>query len=158
MSQTAYNTEFAVAVAGMLNDNGVDDVLTFAAETTLEAGRPVVRGTADTQCLLPSGAADEFLGVTVFQQPVEDDDLAAVLTFSVGEPVGVLQKGRIWVRVEEAVVAGDPVFWRHTTSGPLVPGGWRNDADTATAVQVAGARFLTDAAIDTLALLSLNVA
>ena len=158
MSQTSYTEEGAVGVPGMLNDIGVNDVLSFAAEAAVEAGRPMVRGTADTQALLPSGAGDEFLGVSVFQQPVQDGALAGALSFSAGETLGVLQKGRVWVRVETAVSAGDSVFWRHTTTGPLVPGGWRIDADTAAAVQVTGARFLTDAAQDALALLSLNIA
>lgn len=160
MSQTSYSITAPVAVQGQLE--GVSDgymIDSFANEESggLEAGRPLVRGTAANQVLLPSGAADEFLGVSVFQQAIQNEDLTGDFMFADGETVGVLTRGKIWVTVEEAVATTDDVYWRHTVNGGLIPGGWRTDADTANAVQVTQAKWLTAAAQDGLALLSINL-
>lgn len=63
-----------------------------------------------------------------------------------GEPLPVLTRGGIWVFTEEAVVDRDKVFVRIAAgSGGSVLGAFRNDADTATCVEVVGARFMRDA-------------
>jgi hypothetical protein len=56
----------------------------------------------------------------------------------------LLRDGRIYVAVEQAVVAGDPVFVRYATgAGGSQRGAFRKDADTATALLVKGAKYLT---------------
>ena len=64
-----------------------------------------------------------------------------------GESVPVLTAGGIWVFTEEAVVEGDPVYVRVASgAGGSVLGAFRNDADTASCVQIPDARFCRDAA------------
>ena len=48
------------------------------------------------------------------------------------------------VYVDDTVAVGDPVFLRHTAGGSVV-GTFRNDADTANAQAIAGAKFLSAA-------------
>ena len=61
------------------------------------------------------------------------------------------------MEVDEAVSAGDPVFFRHTGAAADI-GKFRNDADTANADAVAGAKFESSTTGAGIAVLSLNVA
>ena len=148
MSQTNYTIEAALAFAGMIAEGSKTRSISRSSEDAVafEAGRPGVAGTdAETQFVLPTGAGEVFLGVTVHKHGREQMGLAGPLSFQQNENVELLRQGQIWVIVEEAVSVGDPVFFRHTVNGGLVPGGWRTDADTANADQVDGAVFMTDA-------------
>lgn len=63
------------------------------------------------------------------------------------ETVRLLETGDIAVFTEEIVADRDPVFVRIAAgAGGSVLGAFRNDADTASCVQVPGARFVRDAA------------
>ena len=157
MAQTTYTTLPALALAGMYSDTSPRSEISRASEsaTAVEFGRPVVVGTDPaTQFLLPSAAGQVFLGVTVRHADKRDPDASDIIQ---DEVAGLCRQGYLWVTVEEAVVGGDPVYFRHTTSGPLVPGGWRNDADTATADLLPGAVYMTAAAIDSLAIIQFNL-
>ena len=139
MSQTSYSTEAAVAFAGMLSDctNSSRRSISRANEesSAVAPGKPAVAGTLPAEeFLLPSGAADVYLGCTVHrhgpQDPTDDG-------FATGETVELLREGAIWVIAKTQVAVGDDVYWDHTTN----PGTWRNDSTTA--VQVPGAKFMT---------------
>lgn len=164
MSQTAYTTQAPLAFAGQIAEfEGRENSKSFAFENNLAAagygaGRPAVVGTdPDTQFDVPATTGERFLGITVHRHGREDVELAGEFAWVTDEDVEILRRGRIWVIVEEAVTAGDPVFFRHTVNGGLIPGGWRTDVDTANADQVAGAEFMTSAAIDTVAIIDLNL-
>ncbi len=164
MSQTAYTVDAPVAFAGLIAEAGGREASisrafeNAGAAAGYGAGRPAVAGTdPETQFDVPSGAGDRFLGITVHQHGRQDLELAGDFAFITDEPVELVRRGRIWVIVEEAVTAGDPVFWRHTVNGGLIPGGWRTDLDTANAIQVLQAEFMTDALIDTVAIIDLNL-
>jgi hypothetical protein len=58
-----------------------------------------------------------------------------------GETVGSERQGKVWCRVEEAVVKGDTVFCRISTGTAATRGAFRNDADSGTAVAITGLRF-----------------
>lgn len=69
--------------------------------------------------------------------------------------VPVMTKGDIWVKVEAAVAAGDPVYARMTESGTDIRGQFRGSPATGFA-KVPGAKFLTtQSSADGLALLEL---
>jgi hypothetical protein len=73
----------------------------------------------------------------------------------------LVSRGEVWVQVEQAVTPSSPVFTRFNAVGatgtnPAV-GRFRTDADTARAVAVPNARFLTSAAAGGLALLEINI-
>ena len=159
MSQTSYSQDNAVAFAGLVADNAPKYSITRASEsaTSVEFGRPAVAGTdAETQFALPSTTGEFVLGVTVHHHAQQDLSSSGDGIVQ-DEDAELLRSGTVWVVVEETVVAGDDVFFRHTTSGPLVPGGWRNDADTATADQLPNAVYLTGASADGLAKIQFNL-
>lgn len=58
-----------------------------------------------------------------------------------GETVGSERQGKIYCRVEEAVVKGDTVYCRISTGTYATRGYFRNDADSGTAVAISGIRF-----------------
>lgn len=58
----------------------------------------------------------------------------------------VLKRGRAWVYGEVAMAKTDSVFVRYTAAGGNVVGNFRNDADTAKAIQIYGARVVTPSA------------
>jgi hypothetical protein len=154
MSQTSYSTTAAQAFAGMMAefDNTTKSSISRANEesSAVAFGKPAVAGTdAGTQFLLPSGAADVFLGCTVHKHGSEDltdDGIAS------GEVAEVLRRGKIWVVAADTVAVGDAVYWRHTT----VPGVWRNVATDSTLV--AGATWATaTSGADELAVIDFNL-
>ena len=79
--------------------------------------------------------------------------------FAAGETLAVMRKGRIWVITEEAVTPASPVFVRFASGGGGTQlGAFRDDADTATAVDMsAKLKFLTTAAADALVLLQVDL-
>ncbi len=160
MSQTAYPLEAAVAFPGMLGEGGKEFSISRANEdaVAIGAGRPVVVGTdPETQAALPSSAGETFLGITTAKHGRERLDLVGAASFRQNENMEIVRKGRVWVTVEEAVVYGDPVFFRHTDNGPLLAGGWRNDTAAGEADAVPEAIFASTAAIDTVALIEINL-
>lgn len=153
MSQTTYSLQADRAFAGMLGDSGASDKRSISRAneegSAVAFGKPAVAGTdGEKQFLLPSGAADVFLGVTVHHHATEDPTDDGIAT---GETAELLTQGPIWVVAKTAVAVGDDVYWDHTTN----PGTWRNDATTA--VQVPGAKWMTPTSgADQLALMEIN--
>lgn len=123
------------------------------ATEPLPFGRAVVIGTTDKSCKLPSAASEVFMGIAERIHSVVDpidgnaDEIAPFSTASVG------YHGRWLAEVEQAVSAGDPVFFRHTGG---TAGAWRMDNDGGNADQVANARWETSAGVGELAELLLN--
>lgn len=153
MSQTTYDIQAPVAFAGMLADAGASDKRSISRAneegSAVAFGKPAVAGTdAEKQFLLPSGAGDTFIGVTVHHHGTQDPTDDGIAT---GETAELLTQGPIWVIAKTQVAVGDDVYWDHTTN----PGTWRNDATTA--VQVPGAKWMTaTSGADQLAVLEIN--
>lgn len=154
MSQTTYDIQAAVAYAGLLADF---DATTKASvsraneeSSAVAFGKPAVAGTdAEKQFLLPSGAGDTFLGVTVHKMGTQDPTDDGIASEETGE---ILRRGKIWVVAATQVAVGDDVYWRHTTA----PGTWRNDATDS--VKVDGAIWATaTSGADELAVIDINL-
>lgn len=159
MSQTTYPLVAPVAFAGLLEHRIASMSRSLEDAVAIAAGVMAVAPASDPEdeFRLPSAAGQTQYGITVHRHGREDFALAGAFAFAQGEDVELLRQGRIWVLVEEAITANDPVFFRHTVNGGLVPGGWRNDAAAAEADAVPNAIFLTTAAIDTVALIDINL-
>lgn len=71
--------------------------------------------------------------------------------------MSILRRGRLWVEVEDAVTAYGSVFIRFSASGAEVLGSARSDADTADAVALPSAKFLTGASAGGVALVEINL-
>ncbi len=132
------------------------------AEADLTNGRLVVLGTNDKGAKLPAAAGDvtgKTLGITRYQASrMVNWPSGVTVPFPNGTTVPVIRRGKIWVKVEEAVAPGDPVFARHTAgAGGTTIGAFRKSADTATAAQVPSAVYRTTAAINGLALVEINL-
>lgn len=112
-------------------------------------GRAVVRRTTGANVKgksikLPDAASQEFQGVSERIHSVVDPTNASSNpgAASAFQDLTAVHEGEMLVDVEEAVTAGDPVFFRHTAgAGGTKLGIFRNDADTASADQVTGAKF-----------------
>lgn len=159
MAQLTYSVDMPIAFAGLLADNARrKDTLSRSSEeaTSFPHGVAVVAGTdPDTQALLPTGAAD-LLGVAQHSHANEvgGDDQNLV---DEGKMFNVLHEGRIYVEVEEAVTPASPVFVRIAAgAGGSQLGAFRASADTATALQASGARFLTSAGAGEFAVLEID--
>jgi hypothetical protein len=155
MSQNSYSQNMAVGRAGMVADNKTVDIVTRVNPTVaIPFGCAVVKGTADRDVKLPTAATDitgqgKFQGVALIDtvQSVADSNAPGFVVKSV---VPVIQKGVVWVQVEEAVAPTDPVYVRYADgvadNTKTQKGAFRKSADTSTAAQVPNARYITSAA------------
>ena len=139
------------------------------ATVVLPFGHGVVRRTAGANVTaksvaIPSATGQDIMGVTTRihsnVDPTSADPANQQGAVSPFQDASIVHEGQVWVEVDEAVAAGDPVFMRHTAggTGPGVPGSFRQDADTARADQLAGAKFESATTGVGLARVSLNLA
>ena len=155
--QDAYTAEQEVAHEGQRADLGLIDIISKAAEgSEINFGRAVIRGTSDDQAKLPSATGQAFMGVTEFTTAWAAN-ASDVHLYEENREMNIVTFGRMWVITEEAVVPGDPVFFRHTAGGGgSIIGRFRTDADTASADQIVGATFETTAGAGALAMIKLK--
>lgn len=102
----------------------------------------------DSKARLPRQAADitglAALGIAIHSQNNEQALAGSTNPgYAFGTEMNVCRKGRVWVRPEVAVVAGDPVYVRYTVNGTKTVGSFRNDDDSSKAAQLPNARFET---------------
>ena len=152
--QTSYPLNPRVALEGQLDNMAVYDAHSKSVEGDVGFGRAVVRGTnPDTQVTLPSASTPAFFGVAQRIIGLENP-LTGTLerdSYLDTETAAIIRSGYIWVITEEAVVPGDPVYYRFTAgAGGTVIGRFRKTDDTATAAQIDGATFETTAAADSI--------
>lgn len=151
--QTTYGFDFPVAFEGQLADINnyrmVTGVLEGAANIPFGVG--LKKGAAsDDGYLSPSAAGDLIEGISVHSHSRDNRGFSSLLPadagVSPGQNFNVLRSGSIYVKVEQAVTAHDVVFCRYAAgAGGTQLGAFRKDADTATAAQLKGARYLTSA-------------
>ena len=163
MSQTAYSVDPALAFRGMLGDPNDDSFaipLANGAAAAVGFGIAVRRDVTnpEDQFDIFNATGQDCVGILVHTQAQENPALTGDLGVDLLEVASVLRRGRIWVRVEEAVSVGDPVFFRHTAgAGGSEIGAFRNDADTASCDQLAGAAWLQGSSGAGVALLEVNI-
>lgn len=163
--QTSVTYSPAVAIEGQLDDsaNSGADERSYAAGVDITNGRFVVQGTADGRCKLPTATGEitggKALGISRYRATAMTSWPAGqTVPYPQGTTVPVVRRGPVWVKVEEAVAPGDPVFVRFAAgAGGTALGAFRKSADTATAVQYPGAVYLDTAAANGLARVDLNM-
>ncbi len=178
--QTEVLSEFAVATDGLLADSSPMSVSSYTSEEA-SAGIPfgvcVAQGDADFGAALVAATSDVLIGISVYSNDFEvpfqlvlgdaADPPAAYAKIQPEVTFGVLRKGRVWVRTEEAVSPGDAVRVRGVTSsndtGYLAAnaeqaGAFRTTADDTTDCTdiSAFARWLTSADAGDLACLEVD--
>ncbi|RLC88282.1 MAG: hypothetical protein DRJ03_03275 [Chloroflexi bacterium] len=141
--QTTYALRIDRAYAGLLDQLNPHETLTRTAEAgDISFGLAVVQGTDPGQGKLATATAGVFRGITILRH-WGTNDINKVLTYKENRDMDLVRSGIIFVKTEDACVAGDPVFFRHTAGGGgTILGSLRTDADTATADQISGAAFL----------------
>lgn len=156
MGQTSYSINIsAVAFPGQPADLGVKDKTTaLAVAAAVPYGVLAVRDLTNTSAWNVAGKVPStsgsittlgsILGVVMADQGRAQDPSVAVATLPINSAMSILRTGRIWVLVEEAVVAGDQAFARFASGGGGTQlGAFRKSADTATAVAVPGAYYVS---------------
>jgi hypothetical protein len=166
MPQTSVQIAPAAAViAGLIADIQPRTIRSLLSEesTSIAYGLFVKKGTADNQFKLPTAAADKIIGVLAHTHSINTLGLgAADEPIALKDVVNVLTRGAVYVYVEEAVTPADPVYVRIADgvadAERTQKGAVRKSSDTNTAVLVRGARFLSSAAADELALVEFDAA
>jgi hypothetical protein len=134
MAQTSYSVNPEVGYRGLLADPNRDAFIIPMANGAAAAqgfGIMVKRDATnpEEQFDIFSAAGQKPLGITVHTHAQEDPSLTDPAGIALLESASILRRGRIWVRVEEAITVGDPVYFRHTSGTGTEIGAFRNDAD-----------------------------
>jgi hypothetical protein len=160
MPQLTYDYSMPAGYPGLRADTDNYRARTYIAAAALAYGLGVVLG-AGGKAALPGASTDKFLGV-VMHEGREKAQGTGTSQFAAGDPLAVMSQGPVFVKVEEAVADGDPVFVRFAANGANTTlGAFRKSADNpgagATAVQVPQAVYRSAASAGGLAVLELNL-
>lgn len=152
--QLSYSRTQAVAFAGMKVDLTDDYVRSYAnteASAEMPFGVMLALGTGEQDAILPASGTAKLIGVLLHSHDYGDRDVGTTGVLPKGA-LSVLSRGTVWVTVEEAVAVGDRPFIRFATgAGGSQKGAWRKSADTATALELKGGRYVTAASANGLA-------
>ena len=160
MSQTSYSDRYEKAIEGQLVDmfpDGAESMVSEEASAEIPFGHMVAQGTDDTQALLPAGGSDVLVGVVVHSHAYSKDDDLGTTGLKPKTHLSVLRKGRIWVRVEDAVSAGDKPYVRWQGAGDQ--GAFRGTDDPGNTIDATAlGTFRSSAGAGELAILELDMA
>jgi hypothetical protein len=121
------------------------DFIEYTAENVIQPGRAIVKkvGT-DLTCMLPTAAAQLFLGVS----------MASDADYQAGELVPVVKRGRVWGLAREAITPDDPV---HISFKVDEFGQFAASRVVGETYPVLGAAYITSAAAGEKVLLDLDL-
>ena len=160
--QLDYSQSPAAGYPGMQADTGYKHVVSCKnPNIAIPFGLFVARDNADGRVKLPT-TSDEVIngkGIALADFASESINNGQAAGYPLKSAVSVMRQGRVWVEVEENVVEGDPVFARYAdgSGGKVQKGALRKSADTSTAAQVPGAKFITTASAGGIAQVELNM-
>lgn len=162
MAQLDYSVSATAAVQGSLADSGPHTAVSLStpASGIVYFGNAVSYSTTAGLAKLPAASADvtSLLAGFALSTHAFESSASGDPQYAVSEAASLLTNGRIWCKVEEAVAIGDPVFVRYASgAGGTVLGAIRKSADTATAAQAPGCRFISAASANGLALVQVNL-
>lgn len=140
MSQTTYNTDFRVGIPG----HEAEELPSKKGHAKNVQGAAIPYGVAvarsansDIERVLPASAAAEIMGVSLSTYWQDNRSLDNDDGIKDQDYFNEILEGVVWVIPEVAVLPGEPVFVRHTANGGNTQlGAFRNDADTANALQI----------------------
>jgi hypothetical protein len=101
--QTEFKTYSVPFIIGQIADSSLNQIDSYASEADIKFGTAVRRGTNKDKQVLPSDGK-EFLGIAL------RDDIQRKDFYAAKSMVSVMTKGRVVVKVAEAVVAGDKAY------------------------------------------------
>ena len=97
------------------------------------------------------------MGFALHTHAVENALTGESLGYEPQSAVSILRRGRVYVLVEDAVVAGGQVFIRHVAGAGETLGAARSDVDGSDASALPSASFMTAASAGGLAVVELNL-
>ena len=148
--QTAITAEPSAGYPGLIYDTGPKDVVSCVAQEDIPFGAYV--RVSGGYCELADDAAEvtDGEGGVALATPTRPSGLG----HKQGDVVPVMLQGRVWVATEQAIAAQATPFVRFAGEG--TKGGWRNDADDASAAQPSGVSVYRGVGAAGLAVLQLN--
>ena len=156
--QTSYSVDQSAGKEGLKYDLGHSDVVTKNNDTDkLLIGKLVAKGAEELEAKAPAAATDitaDAIGVVLSVHDVESSDETEP-SLPVGKPASIMKKGRVWVKVESAVVYGQAVHVRYAGAGSK--GAFRGAAVADETAVLPNAKFLSSAGIGELAVLEVNL-
>ena len=135
-----YGASFEDGQEGFLVDGGPRQIDSCSAEGTVTAAKAVIFGTADKR-VKPWAASSKVAGVALARTVHEGN----ILSIKDKESVSLLKKGKVWVKVAEAVTHGDLAYFGAS--------GWTK---TSASNDLVG-KYITIAAANGLAQLEVNL-
>lgn len=152
--QTTYSQTIAPGFPGLIWDEGHHSMKTAAiqaeASEEIAFGTFVARAASTDRLLKPkalrlAASSDYIFGAVLHSHSYNRETDLGTLGLKPKTVMDILEVGVLWMLAEEDVLATDAVYARYATgAGGTIRGALRNDADTASAVLVKGARFLAD--------------
>jgi hypothetical protein len=141
MAQLSYNEKNPVAFAGMLADIGPKFSSTGWNEEAapIPFGLGLTKGANEGGYKLPAASTDKIVGVGLHSHDVNRIGYLAWATdagIPAADKFNLLEEGRCYVKVEEAVTAQDPAYCRYrygSVAGLDQKGAFRKSADATAA-------------------------
>lgn len=159
--QTTFNIEQSGPYAGMKAGVGPDTIGSYrnGEAAAVPFGVLVQQGTDDGEFdLYDTTGGLKLLGVLCHTHALSNRDLSNDDGIAVDAMGNVMERGRVFVEVEDAVAAGEPAFARFVAgAGGTQLGAFRSDADTASADAIPGLMYKTSASAGGIAELSVNL-
>ncbi len=158
LMQSSVNTYMDVGLPGQLADIGPHDIVTKinTSGAAIGFGLFVTKGSTDGSAVLPD-ATGEVTGKVGLGVTVRTLHIVSGTGYADKGAMSVIKKGRVYVQVEDDVIAETAAFVRFVAGDGEQLGAFRSDADTADAVALPGAKFVTDASAGGIAVLDLNL-
>lgn len=149
--QTDYNAEMGVAFDGMLADSsGHDSISKVIDGDGLDFGLAATYGASEGQIKALSAITQKVAGIIMHKHVVNG-------VIAEKDVVALVRKGRIYVKVEEAVSEGDSVYVRAVAGAGEVAGAFRKSVDGTDTILLNGAEFRSGAAAGGLAIVEINL-
>lgn len=154
MSQTSYSINQGTGVSGQPAFADAGYSLTFNNPVDeIKFGRAVAKVSGDDNgCALPTASTDVLLGIAGRNVATTDNLWTAKSAVAVG------RRGAWYVELEQAVTPDDAVYVRFASgAGGSELGIFRKDADTATAMLLPTAKYLTSGSAGDVAVVEINL-
>lgn len=160
--QTSVSADPDVAYEGLVEAPNQADLISRFAEIAINNGLGVCQGTDEKGAKLPGTGTDVtgkgFLGVAVYDpSKMVNWPSGTTAPYPIGQLMTVVRKGRVWVKVEEAVAVTDTPYCRVTAGGNGVGSFRKSDPGGSAAVAVPNARWVKGGSTNGLALLEINL-
>lgn len=145
--QTSVSQTQGGPFAGMLSSSHPDQSDSYVSEEAsaeIPFGTMVKQGTAENGALKCTATSNVLAGIVVHSHGYAKDTELGSTGLKPKVNLRLLQKGRVWVPVEEAVVPGDAVRVRVVAGGGETAGAFRKAADSTDCIDISKfARWIT---------------